>query len=224
MIDYTLKRARRKTLALYIRDGGAEVRAPLRMPKRDIDKFVASHAQWIKDKLAASRERAEAREAFALRYGDDLALCGATYPIVALEGTRAGFDGERFYFPPGLTSERIKFACAQIYRQLAKSYLTERVLHFARAMRVAPTAVKVNGAKSRWGSCSTKKSLNFSWRLLMADAAVIDYVVVHELAHITEMNHSARFWAIVEAVLPDYRERRNRLKVLQRRLAHEDWD
>jgi predicted metal-dependent hydrolase len=224
MIDYTLKRARRKTLALYIRDGGAEVRAPLRMPKRDIDKFVASRAQWIDDKLAESRARAEERDAFTLRYGDALALCGATYPIVAREGTRAGFDGERFFLPPNLTSERIKFACVQIYRRLAKIRLTERVSHFARAMRVAPTAVKVSGAKSRWGSCSAKKSLNFSWRLLMADPAVIDYVVVHELAHITEMNHSARFWAIVEAVLPDYRERRNRLKALHQRLAREDWD
>jgi predicted metal-dependent hydrolase len=68
------------------------------------------------------------------------------------------------------------------------------------------------------------KSLNFSWRLVMADDAAIDYVVVHELAHITEMNHSPEFWAIVAGVLPDYKERRRRLKLLQLRLNSEDWE
>jgi predicted metal-dependent hydrolase len=224
MLDYTLTRSKRKTLALYVRDGKTEVRAPLRTPKRDIDKFVASHARWIRDRLARSREQAEEREAFTLRCGDTLAFCGAEYPLVAREGTRAGFDGESFYFPPGLTSEQIKAVCVSIYRRLAKIHLTERASHFAKRMNVAPAELKVNGAKTRWGSCSAKKSLNFSWRLLMADAETIDYVVVHELAHITEMNHSARFWAIVESVLPDCRERRKRLKALQLRLAREDWD
>ena len=91
-------------------------------------------------------------------------------------------------------------------------------------MEVAPSAVGITAAKTRWGSCSARRSINFSWRLAFADDAVIDYVVVHALAHITEMNHSARFWAIVAAVLPDYRERRERLKILQRRLVAENWD
>jgi len=98
------------------------------------------------------------------------------------------------------------------------------VEHYAGLMSASPTAVKINGAKTRWGSCSAKKSLNFSWRLVMADDSVIDYVVVHELAHITEMNHSARFWAIVAGVLPDYKERQKQLKALQKRLNAEDWE
>lgn len=119
---------------------------------------------------------------------------------------------------------QIKSACVQIYRMLAKRDLTEKTLDFAKQMSVMPTAVKINNAKTRWGSCSSKKSLNFSWRLIMADDDVIDYVVVHELAHITEMNHSARFWSIVEGVLPDYRKRKTKLKELQRRLNGEDWE
>jgi hypothetical protein len=91
-------------------------------------------------------------------------------------------------------------------------------------MSVTPIAVKINSAKTRWGSCSNKKSLNFSWRLIMADDDVIDYVVVHELAHLREMNHSPRFWAVVEAVLPDYRERKLKLRALQAKLNREDWE
>ena len=221
--DYTLTRSNRKTVALYIHDGSVEVRAPLKMPKRDIDRFVASKEQWITDKLSRSQERAERRQAFALNFGDTVMLRGAEHAITARSGTRAGFDGEVFYMPPDLEPGRIKQVCIQIYRRLAKAHLTGRVTAFAGQMSAAPAAVRINGAKTRWGSCSSKRSLNFSWRLMMADDGVIDYVVVHELAHLIEMNHSARFWAIVESVLPDYRERKKRLRVLQERLAGEDW-
>ena len=90
--------------------------------------------------------------------------------------------------------------------------------------KVSPAAVKINEAKGRWGSCSSKKSLNFSWRLMMAGESVIDYVVVHELAHLKEMNHSPRFWAEVGRVLPDYPGRRAKLKELQKLLSVEDWE
>ncbi|MCL2342290.1 MAG: M48 family metallopeptidase, partial [Firmicutes bacterium] len=100
----------------------------------------------------------------------------------------------------------------------------EKTAAFAEQMGLKPRAVKINSAKTRWGSCSALKNLNFSWRLAMADDGVIDYVVVHELAHLREMNHSARFWAIVAGVLPDYRERQKRLKALQKRLGNEDWE
>lgn len=224
MIAFTLTRSNRKTVAIYIRDSGVEVRAPLKMPRRDIDRFVVSKEKWITEKLAMSNERQAQRERFILTYGDRVPYRGGQYPIAAREGRRVGFDGERFSMPPGLPPEEIKAACVQIYRLLAKRDLTEKVQAFARRMGVTPGNVKINGAKTRWGSCSAQKSLNFSWRLIMADDGVTDYVVVHELAHITEMNHSARFWAVVEGVLPDYRERKARLKALQQRLSREDWE
>jgi predicted metal-dependent hydrolase len=212
MIAYTLTRQKRKTIALYVLDSGVEVRAPLKAAKSDIDEFVASKEKWISDKRAQANERRQQREAFSLGYGDKVLYLGKEYPISAKPGGQIGFDGERFYMPPDLGPAQIKHACEQAYRMLAKRALTEKVLDYAKRMGVAPSAVKVNGAKSRWGSCSGKKSLNFSWRLIMAGDDVVDYVVVHELAHITEMNHSERFWAVVAAVLPDYLERRKRLR------------
>jgi len=101
-------------------------------------------------------------------------------------------------------------------RARAKEHLSARVAYFSNIMDVAPTQVKINGAKSRWGSCSSKGNLNFSWRLMLAGEDVIDYVVVHELAHLREMNHSPRFWAIVAEVLPNYKYLKAQLKLLPR--------
>ena len=222
-MEYTLIRSNRKTLALYIRRGGLEVRAPLHLPKRDIDKFVISKEKWIREKLAESGEKLARRESFALAYEDSVTYRGRQYPIAAKKGDSVGFNDEQFYMPPGLDSEQIKGACIQIYRLLAKRDLTNKTIDFAKQMSAKPAAVKINSAKTRWGSCSTIRNLNFSWRLIMADDDLIDYVVVHELAHLAEMNHSARFWAIVEGVLPDFRERKARLRELQRSLSFEDW-
>ncbi|MBS3938644.1 MAG: M48 family metallopeptidase [Peptococcaceae bacterium] len=189
-----------------------------------IDKFVASKEKWAIDKLAMSIERQKQRAAFTLNYGDMAQYCGREYPVSAKPGGRLGFDDERFYMPPDLNSAQIKQACVQIYRMLAKRDLTNKVLLFSKQMGVTPTAVKITSARTRWGSCSGKKSLNFSWRLIMAEGGAVDYVVVHELAHITEMNHSERFWAIVEGMLSDYKKRQQRLKDLQKKLCLEDWE
>jgi len=223
-MQYTLMRSRRKTIAIYIVNGAVEVRAPLFASKRDIDKFILSKEKWINDKLTKSVERIEKRESFNIDYGATVLYRGEGYPIVTREGKHVGFDEVEFYMPPNLSPDQVKNACVQLYRILAKDVLTDRVADYAELMKVAPSAVKINSAKTRWGSCSTKKSLNFSWRLIMADDGVIDYIVVHELAHIIEMNHSRRFWAIVEGVLPDYKERQKRLKQLQHRLSGENWE
>jgi len=220
--DYTLTRSKRRTVALYVRDGVVEVRAPLKVPKRDIDEFVASKQKWIADKLAQSAKRVNLRNNFSLTYGDTVTYRGKQYEIA--ESSRIGVSDNYFYVRADLTPEQIKADCVKIYKILAQSDLNEKVRDFAAIMGVTPTAVRINGANTRWGSCSAKKSLNFSWRLIMADDDVIDYVVVHELAHITEMNHSSRFWAVVSGVLPDYRERQKRLKELQKRLNAEDWE
>ena len=223
MREYSLTRSARKTIGIYIRGGGVEVRAPFKAPKREIDRFVASKEKWITDKLAIQNERAEKREAFAVNYGGKVFLLGVQYPIVARDGRRAGFDGNVFFLPPGLAVEQIKAICVKTYRLIAKPHLTGRARYYAADMPAAPSAIKITGALTRWGSCSAKKNINFSWRLIMASNDIVDYVVVHELAHLTEMNHSARFWKIVGETLPDYQERRRRLREFQKRLSAEDW-
>lgn len=109
------------------------------------------------------------------------------------------------------------------YRRRAETHIPERVAHFAQIMGVTVKKVSINGAKTRWGSCSTTGRLNFSWRLMMASDAAIDYVVVHELAHLKQMNHSPQFWALVAQVLPDYQQQKAQLKALSKRIQLEGW-
>jgi predicted metal-dependent hydrolase len=172
MIEYTITRTRRRTCAIYIRSGGAvEVRAPLRLPKREIERFVKEKETWILRKQEESKRAAEHRAAFP--------LC------------------------PG---------CEMLFRQVARPLFTEKTRAFAPLVGAAPAKIRVTSAKTRWGSCSSRKTISYSWRLAMADDSLVDYVVVHELAHLKEMNHSKRFWQQVAAVLPDYQERKAKLK------------
>lgn len=99
-----------------------------------------------------------------------------------------------------------------LLRRRAAEILPGRVAHYAPLMGVTPTGVKITSARTRFGSCSGKNSLCFSWRLMRYPAEAIDYVVVHELAHIRHHNHSRDFWAFVESVLPDYRDRQSLLR------------
>ena len=223
-MNYTLLRSNRKTIAIYItQEGAVEVRAPYKVSKSEIDTLVQAKEKWIKEQLAARKQVNEQKSTFSLKYGDSAVLLGKKYPICARDGNLVGFD-DCFYMPPDLNSHGIKYAMIQIYKVIAKNILTNKVVKYAKLMSVTPTAVKINSAKTRWGSCSGKNSINFTWRLIMAQDDIIDYVVIHELAHIIEHNHSTRFWSIVERILPDYREKQEGLKLLQKRLSKENWE
>ena len=224
MIEYTLVRSHRKTIALYVRNGKVEVRAPLRATLEEVAKFVASKEAWITEKLLESTDRYTQREQFTLRYGDSIPYLGKLCPIAAKIGSQAGYQDGVFYMPPDLTPEQIQAACILIYRLLAKRDIPKKVDEFAKRMSVRPASVKISNARTRWGSCSAARNVSFAWRLIMASDDVINYVVVHELAHIYEMNHSKRFWVIVEDVMPNYRDKKAKLKALQEKLNMEDWD
>ena len=225
MIPYKLVRSRRKTVAIYItEDASVEIRAPLKMPITDIEKFIASKEMWIEKHLGRRKQLNAEKSGFTLDYGDTAALAGNIYPIRAKDGNLAGFDGQCFYLPPNLTPDKIKSAVVRIYKAAAKNIIKNRTVEYAKHMNVTPASVRITDAKTRWGSCSGKNRINFSWRLVMTDNNTIDYVVVHELAHIREHNHSPRFWKIVESVLPDYRDRQKKLKLYQKRHIVQDWD
>lgn len=103
---------------------------------------------------------------------------------------------------------------SEVKRQ-AKECLQQKCQYFSQEMGLRHGTVKINSAKTRWGSCNRKGDINFTYRLLFAPEELIDYVVVHELAHIKEMNHSASFWSVVEQTMPDFRARRKKLKEFQ---------
>ena len=105
-----------------------------------------------------------------------------------------------------------KKALEQRYRQAAKEYFPSRVAYYEQIIGVTHASIRIRDQKTRWGSCSSKGNLNFNWRLMLAPPRVLDYVVVHELCHRKEMNHSKAFWDAVETVLPDYVQLRKWLK------------
>ena len=98
-------------------------------------------------------------------------------------------------------------------RKRAAEIIEARCRYYAPVMGVSYGTVTIREQKTRWGSCSVKGNLNFNWKLVLMPSEILDYVVVHELAHRIQMNHSAAFWAEVGKILPDYRERRQWLKV-----------
>lgn len=106
----------------------------------------------------------------------------------------------------------IEAALKQWYSQQAGRIIRERVEYYQKILQEPISCIRIKDVKSRWGSCSSKRNLNFNWRLVMAPPEVLDYVVVHELCHLKEMNHSKAFWALVESILPDYKRQREWLK------------
>ena len=98
------------------------------------------------------------------------------------------------------------------YREKARAILTDKTEYYGRLIGVTYNRIRIADQKTRWGSCSSRGTISYNWHLILLPENILDYVVVHELCHLLEMNHSPRFWSQVEKILPDYRERRNWLK------------
>lgn len=223
MVPYRLVRSKRRTLAIHLTPSGeVEVRAPLRLSKEIIEGFLAQKQAWLAEKTAHLAALAESRAAFSRLGPAVLPLLGRDYLVREGGGRGATFDGEAFLLPKG---EGFPLGAVEaLYRRLAASTLRPLVDRWAGQMGLCPTAVRITGATTRWGSCSGKNSLNFSWRLMLAPLPAVEYVVVHELAHIREHNHSLQFWALVGEMLPDYPAQKALLRKVQERLAREGWD
>jgi predicted metal-dependent hydrolase len=225
MMQYTVTKSARKTAAIYIRKNGeVEVRCPTNFPDSKVDRFVKDNLPFIEHRVECELANKQSRDAFSISPGDKLLFLGKEYPLETVQVSKVGFDGKRFYMPNGLPVEDIKPAIIKIYKKLAANVLKAKTEKYAQTMHITPTGVKINSAKTRWGSCSGKNSINYAWRLIMVDEHCVDYVVIHELAHIAQHNHSSKFWALVEQHCPDYKEQKQTLHDLQQKLSAENWD
>lgn len=201
-VSYKLIRCGRKSIALVIdSDANLIVRAPHKAKVKDITNFIQEKEHWIADKQLQATLAREKHRPLVLENGKHLLYLGTAYTIQKCAVSAVEIAGEHILIPNNYTTADLT---AWLKHQ-AKALIAERVAKYAAIMGARYAAVKISGAKTRWGSCSAKNNLNFTWRLIMAPPSIIDYVVVHELAHIEHKNHGPEFWACVKAAIPDYK-------------------
>lgn len=209
-ISYKIVRSNRKSIALVINsEANLIVKAPHKAKESDITNFLEKKKRWIADKQHQMSVFDEKHSPVVFECGESLLYLGNAYIIMKEAVADIRFLSTNILIPVGYT----KGDLITWLKREAEVVLIERVSRYARIMGVTYSSVKLSGKKTRWGSCNSKDNLCFAWRLIMCPMAVIDYVVVHELSHITYKNHSSEFWARVKTVLPNYKEQQQWLKV-----------
>ena len=225
-IPYAIRRSDRARRARIVVDaGGVEVVVPRRMPLREVEPFVAEKEAWIQRTLRRYRTatldgpRVDLRDGGCVPYlGRELALRvivepGRVRPHVALRAVRTVRDATQLELAPSQElvvkvgeAPQLRAALERWYRRRARAEVAPRLDAATARAGTGYRRLTIRGQRTRWASCSDGGSMSFNWRLLLAPAEVLDYVVEHEVAHLEVMGHSRRFWALVERRVPDYRD------------------
>lgn len=204
-----LIRTKRRTISLEITsDARLLIRAPLFASKKTIEQMIAKHKRWIVRKQSFIREKSLLRQPKKFEEGETFLYQGKPYALrfVEEQGCVLKLEDGFLFLRTRRVSAKDHFI--EWYRKEALQKIAERIRHFALLWKLTPKAVRLSRARKRWGSCSGEGRLSFNWRLILAPPEILDYVVVHELAHLTIKNHSRRFWDRVAEMLPEYRKSR----------------
>ena len=209
-IEYTLiQSVRGSVLFQALPEGAIRVYAPKAMRLRDVDQMVRERAdQLLEMGRAVDRHIEEDRRRHPVTEGSTVLVEGVPHALRLSRAARARGAVEagelRIALPDPEDDAAVRGALRSVLSERALARIRARVGFYAPRMGVRPGRITVRDQKTRWGSCSSKGNLNFNWKLIMAPPQVLDYVVVHELCHLLEFNHSPRFWTLVEAQMPDY--------------------
>ena len=222
MLDYALLRSGRRTIGFLVSDSGLRVTAPRWLALRDIEQAIRGKEAWILSKLRLRQERASQRRDLQMQWRDGaclpylggaLTLRLRPAPVAAVHHDQA--SGElAVHLPGNLQEDALKDMVKDWLQRQARQLFAQRLPLYAERLGVQYRAFTLTSARTQWGSCTAAGMIRLNWRLMHFSQEQIDYVIAHELAHLREMNHSPRFWAIVESVFPDYAAAR---KVLRER-------
>lgn len=218
-ISYTLFRRPRQTIGLAVDHQGLRISAPVHASQREVEAVLARHASWILKKLA-DRETLSATPPLTIADGSVLPWLGEALRLAVAQGRQQFFwsgDGQTLTLAlaPGRSPSLL---LVRALKERAGNILYPRLVHYACQLGVAVPPLTLSSARTRWGSCNCRGAIRLNWRLGHFPLPVIDYVVVHELAHLKEMNHGPRFWAEVESLCPEWRQRRLDLRHLSRQI------
>lgn len=212
-------RSKRKTIALVLtHDAMLVIRAPLKTPVDYLENLVSKKRDWIRTKLQEIQSKPKPR-AKEFVNGESFFCLGKSYKLKILDSIGVDIELKDNLL---LSLEKVPYARDVVikwYKSVAEKKIKERCEWYSSLTGYKPLSIKITGAQKRWGSSGSKGTVNFSWRLIMAPLEIIDYVIVHELVHLEQRDHSRLFWDKVKSIMPDFKIRQKWLKDNERTLS-----
>jgi predicted metal-dependent hydrolase len=212
-ISYKVTYSERKTLSIIVdRDRSIIVRAPIGTSRQEIEKVIAEKKVWLFEKLRHPQKYPQPPLKKEMVTGESLLYMGRNYQLEISQDNLNGVKFNSNFIVSKLQKDKAADLIKAWYIDQAREKLPSRIKFFADNLGVEYKKILVMDLKYSWASCTSKKNLNFNWRIIKAPIHVIDYLIVHELAHLIEQNHSPEFWNIVAVQLPNYDRARLWLK------------
>jgi len=199
-------RSKRRTFSIEINPSGLlTVRAPLRASNGEIKLLIKDKTAWIIRKKREISQKVAQKKKRRYITGEKFECLGKFYTLIVKNNFKFAFSasGDKLY----INAQYQKVAKSLLiywYKNQAQKYIINKANYYSEMMNLRYNKINITAANTRWGSCSNNKNLNFSWRLVLAPKQIVNYVIVHELVHLYEMNHSERFWNKVARILPNY--------------------
>ena len=219
-IGYAFARAKRKTIGFSIGPDGLVVRAPKWVSLKEVDAALLEKSSWVLRKLSESQEQYHQREHTRVAWHDGAQFAYLGKPVQLCidpaQGSAQLITGETHVLRIGVSANanaaQIRDCVQAWLMRQARELFEARLNHFAPLLGLEWKKLSLSNAGTRWGSACIDGAIRLNWRLIHVSPSEIDYVVAHELSHLRVMNHSAQFWETVRSVMPDYAQRRQRLK------------
>jgi predicted metal-dependent hydrolase len=213
--SYVLKRSKRRSVGFLIDDEGLQISAPLRLSITELHSIIQSKSGWIEKRLEQwqARSKQTTRLEQLLDEGKPIPVRGEPYQIEALPACSKALLNP-WTKSIALPARENSLQRNKAVEKLLKAHAKEVFTHMAAKLVQRQTdkqhlpnfSIHLSSPGSRWGSCNSKREVRLNWRLVHYPPQLIEYVIAHELAHLVEMNHSARFWTVVESLMPNYKE------------------
>jgi len=228
-VSFLFERSRRRSIGFLVGAEGLVVRAPSWVTLREVDAAVQEKGAWIVAKLQQFKQRQteQFQQAIEWAHGAQVPFLGGKVQLCVLErgmlphGALPDVQHLPVSVPPGASTTQVREVAEAWLKKQARTLFEQRLQHFAPLLGVRWSKLSLSSANTRWGSARVDGHIRLNWRLIHLPVSQIDYVVVHELAHLREMNHSPRFWETVGEVMPDYAQRRQALKQAPMGLAQD---
>jgi predicted metal-dependent hydrolase len=212
-IKYSIKYSERKTISIIVeRDRSVVVRAPLNTSEAVIEKEVKKRKRLIQEKISRNQKYPFPKPAKQFVSGETLLYLGKHYKLYVTDSPGEGVSFDNKFFVGKASQQKANRLFKEWYIKSAKEVLIPKVKAIAKQLGVSYNNVNVLDLKYRWGSCTPKDNIHFNWRIIKAPMTVIEYIIVHELTHLLEANHTPEFWNRVAVMQPEFTKAKNWLK------------